>query len=61
MLPNDAMNPLFAAAVQSVEEAVINAMIAAETMVGRDDHRLIGLPHDAVQQILRKYSRLEMK
>ncbi|MGH9769284.1 MAG: P1 family peptidase [Blastocatellia bacterium] len=59
MLPNDRMNPLFEATVQVVEEAIINAMVAAETMVGRDDHKVTALPHDRVRDILKKYNRLK--
>jgi L-aminopeptidase/D-esterase-like protein len=58
MLPNERMNPLFEATVQAVEEAIINAMIAAETMVGRDDHKVVALPHDRVREVLKKYNRL---
>lgn len=58
MLPNDDMDPLFLGTVQSVEEAVINAMIGAETMVGIDDHKIIALPHDQLRQVLKKYNRL---
>jgi D-aminopeptidase len=58
MAPNDRMNPLFEATVQAVEEAIINAMVAAETMVGRDDHKVVALPHDRVREVLKKYNRL---
>jgi D-aminopeptidase len=58
MLPNDAMNGLFAATVEATEEAIVNALVAAETMVGRDDHRVIALPHDRLRATLRKYNRL---
>jgi D-aminopeptidase len=58
MLPNDRMNPLFEATVQAVEEAIINALVAAETMIGRDDHKVIALPHDGLRDILKKYNRL---
>jgi L-aminopeptidase/D-esterase-like protein len=58
MLPNDRMNPLFEATVQAVEEAIINAMVAAETMVGRDGHKVVALPHDRVREVLKKYNRL---
>ena len=58
MLPNDRMNPLFDATAQSVEEAIINAMVAAETMTGRDDHKVVALPHDGVREVLKKYNRL---
>jgi D-aminopeptidase len=58
MLANDAMNPLFAATVQATEEAIVNAMIAAETMTGRDDHTVVALPHDALREVLRKHNLL---
>ncbi|HWQ34965.1 MAG TPA: P1 family peptidase [Blastocatellia bacterium] len=58
MLPNDRMNPLFDATAQATEEAIINALVAAETMTGIDDHRVIALPHDRLRETLRKYNRL---
>jgi D-aminopeptidase len=58
MLPNDALDPLFLATVQATEEAVINAMVAAETMKGIDDHEVIALPHDRLREVLKKYNRL---
>jgi L-aminopeptidase/D-esterase-like protein len=58
-LPNDAMDPLFLATVQGVEEAVINAMIAAETMTGINGHTVHAIPHQELQEVLRKYNRLE--
>jgi len=58
MLPNDDMNPLFIATVQSVEEAVVNAMIAAKTMKGINNFDVRAIPHAELQQVLRKYNRL---
>jgi L-aminopeptidase/D-esterase-like protein len=58
MLPNDGLDPLFLATVQATEEAVVNAMIAAETMTGIDGHTAIALPHDRLRQVLKKYNRL---
>ena len=58
MLPNDQLNPLFLATVQATEEAVINAMVAAETMTGINDHTVIALPHDKLREVLKKYNRL---
>ena len=58
MLPNDSLDPLFLATVQATEEAVVNAMVAAETMKGINDHEVIALPHDRLQQALKKYNRL---
>lgn len=57
-LPNDRMNPLFAATVQAVEEAIVNAMVAAETMKGANDLVVRALPHDELRRILKKYNRL---
>jgi D-aminopeptidase len=58
MLPNDKIEPVFAATVQATEEAVVNAMIAAETMTGIENHKVIALPHDKLQAVLKKYNRL---
>ena len=58
MLPNDSLDPIFLATVQATEEAVINAMVAAETMKGIDDHEVIALPHDRLREVLKKYNRL---
>jgi D-aminopeptidase len=58
MLPNEELNPLFLATVQATEEAVINAMVAAETMKGINDFEVIGLPHDRLREVLKKYNRL---
>jgi D-aminopeptidase len=58
MLPNDMMNPIFEATVEATEESVINAMVAAISMTGIDDHHVEALPHDQLQSILKKYNRL---
>ena len=58
MTPNDDMNPLFLATVQSVEEAVVNAMIAAKSMKGINDFEVDAIPHAELQQVLKKYNRL---
>ena len=57
-LPNDALDPIFAATVQAVEESIINAMIAAPTMTGIENHKVTGLPHDKLRDVLKKYNRL---
>ena len=61
MLPNEAMNPLFTATVQATEEAIVNALVGGETMVGIDGHRVLGLPHDRLREILARYRRLESR
>lgn len=58
MLPNERMNPLFEATVQATEEAIINALVAAETMTGIDGHKVFALPHDRLKQVLKKYNRM---
>ena len=58
LLDNNAITPLFDATVHATEEAIINALVAAETMVGRDNHRVIALPHQRLRDVLRKYNRL---
>ncbi|MGQ0486577.1 MAG: DmpA family aminopeptidase [Hyphomicrobiales bacterium] len=56
-LPNGSLDPLFAATVEATEEAVLDAMIANETMVGRDGNRCIALPHDRLLALMRHYGR----
>ena len=58
MVPNDSLNAVFAATVAATEEAIVNAMVAARDMTGADGHRVIGLPHDRLQEVLKKYNRL---
>ncbi|GAC1623181.1 MAG: P1 family peptidase [Candidatus Acidiferrum sp.] len=58
MMPNDMLDPVFAATVQATEEAIVNAMVAAETMTGIENHRVIALPHDKLRAVLKKYNRL---
>ena len=57
MLPNDRINQLFVATVQATEEAIINSMVAAETMTGYKGGTIYALPHDRLQQALKKYNR----
>ena len=56
---NDLMTPLFEATVQATEEAIINAMIAAETMEGINGNKSYALPHDLLIHILTKYNRIK--
>jgi len=58
MLPNDRINPLFWAVAQATEEAIINAMVAAETMTGQNGNTMYALPHDRLKAALKKYNRL---
>ncbi len=59
MLSNDLMDPLLEATVQSVEEAIINAMVAAETMEGINGNKSYALPHGLLVEVLKKYNRLD--
>jgi D-aminopeptidase len=58
MVPNDSMDPLFAATVQATEEAIDNAMVAAADMTGINGHHVRALPHDELRAVLAKYNRL---
>jgi D-aminopeptidase len=58
MIPNDSMDPLFAATVEATEEAIVNAMVAAHDMTGVDGHHVRALPHDELRKVLAKYHRL---
>ena len=59
MMPNDRMSALFQGTVQATEEAIVNAMIAAENMSGINGNQVFALPHDRLVEILRKYNRIE--
>ena len=57
-LPNDQMNWFFQSTVQAVEEAIINAMIAAEDMEGINGNKAYAIPHDLLIETLKKYNRI---
>ena len=57
-LPDAALDPLFAATVQAIDEAVIDALVANRTMTGRDGTTIRALPHDYVRAQLREHKRL---
>jgi D-aminopeptidase len=59
MVPNDQMGPLFSATVEATEEAIVNALVAGETMTGADNHTVEALPHAKLREVLAKYNRLE--
>lgn len=58
MFPHYEMDPLFEATVQATEEAIVNALVAAETMKGIDSYTVYAIPHDRLREVLRKYNRL---
>ncbi|MFQ5790522.1 MAG: P1 family peptidase [Acidobacteriota bacterium] len=58
MLPNQLMTPIFEATIQATEEAIVNALVAAETMTGINGNTVYALPHDRWAQVLKNYNRL---
>lgn len=58
-LPNDQMNWFFQSTVEAVEEAIINAMIAAEDMEGINGNKAYAIPHDLLVETLKKYNRIK--
>lgn len=58
MLSNEQMDPLFVATVEATEEAIVNVLIAADTMVGINGNTAYAIPHDRLKEILQKYNRL---
>jgi D-aminopeptidase len=58
MMSNARIGAIFEATVQATEEAIINALVAAESMIGVDGHKSEAISHDALRQALRKYGRL---
>ena len=59
MLPNNQMNELFTATVEATEEAIVNAMVAAESMTGVGGQRVEALPQEGLREALKKYNRLK--
>ncbi len=57
MLPNARISALFQATVQATEEAILNALLAADTMVGANTLRVSALPRDRLMEAMRKYGR----
>ena len=53
------MTPFFEATAEAVEESILNALVAAETMTGINGNTVYALPHDRLREVLRKYNRLE--
>jgi len=59
MLSNNQITPVFGATVNATEEAIINAMVAAETMTGVNGDTVYALPHDRLKEVMKKYNRLK--
>jgi L-aminopeptidase/D-esterase-like protein len=58
MIPNDRMTPFFEETVYATEEAIVNALVAAETMEGINGNTVYAIPHDRLREALLKYNRL---
>lgn len=58
MVSNEEISPIFDSTAWATEEAIVNAMVAAETMTGADNRRVERLPHDALRAALKKYNRV---
>ena len=56
--PDPSLDPLFAATVEAVEEAILNALVGAETMMGRDGHEVPAIDHDELRDVMARYNRL---
>lgn len=57
-LPNTALSSLFRATVQATDEAIINALVAAETMTGQHGNTRFALPHSRLREVMQRYNRL---
>ena len=58
MISNQRISALFDATVQATEEAIINALVAGETMTGANGRTVQAINHDRLKEILKKYNRL---
>lgn len=58
ILSNEAMSPLFMAAIEATEEAIINSLLAARTMQGKNGRKVEALPLDKLKEIFKKYNRI---
>lgn len=59
MLPNEMMSDFFLAVAEATEESILNALMAAETMVGREGSKVYELPQKRLLEILKKYNRVK--
>ena len=59
VLPKWRLDPVFKAAVEATEEAIINALVAAEDLEGINGNKWFAIPHDRIREILKKYSKLQ--
>ncbi len=59
VLRNEMMTPLFLATIEATEEAILNSLFAAQTMIGREGHKKESLPIKLVLEILKKYNKIK--
>ena len=57
MLPNETLDPLFYATIDATEEAIVNALLVAETTTGKDGRVAHRLDPDALAEVMRRYGR----
>jgi D-aminopeptidase len=57
VVPNERLNGLFYAAIEATEQAIVNALLAAKTMTGRDGTTVHALPHEALLEVMQRYGR----
>jgi len=57
VVANGRLNGLFYAAIEATEQAIVNALLAAKTMTGRDGTTVHALPHDALAKVMERYGR----
>ena len=57
MVPDNRLTPLFKATVEATEAAIVNALLAAETMTGRDGITAHALDHDRLLDVMARYGR----
>jgi len=58
LLKNEAMSPLFLATIEATEEAIINALFAAETLSGKDQQQIESIPKAQVIQLMKAYNKI---
>jgi len=58
VLRNNNVTPLFLATIEATEEAIINSLFAAETMIGVDGHKISSIPIEKVIEIMKKYNKI---
>ena len=59
MISNEEMSPLFKATADATEESILNALVAAENMTGKNNTKIYALPEDRLIEILKKYNRIK--